>query len=178
MVHDDIFNIISGPEVLFIYKGEVNTQLAQSILCTLESDLTRLEHDIIVRKRLYSILVECIQNILHHGEINELALVVLTVNEKFYSIRTGNVIFNTKVSELKEWLEVVNILSGDELKASYKKMLAHGNFSLKGTAGLGFIEIARKSAQNIGYSFKPLNDQKSIFSFTINVPKINSTCKD
>ncbi len=150
------------------------------MLVTLEPKLHRLEEDLPTRKRLYNILVECLQNIVHHSadiaddveELRNLATVVMVTSEgDMYSVQTGNTILNRNAEKLKDMIEEINALTPEELRESYKQTLDNAQFTSKGTAGLGFIDIARKSGQKLNYEFRRINDLYSIFTFSINVPK-------
>jgi hypothetical protein len=52
-------------------------------------------------------------------------------------------------------------------------MLDKGELSAKGPAGLGFPDMIRKAGQKLSYSFRPINDIYSIFSFSVNISKTN-----
>lgn len=169
-MHDD--------NIMLTYKGEITGQLVSAMMETVEPRLKCMEQNLRIRKKLYNVMLECMQNIVHHQDIDKLVscddhitLVLLTSEETSYFIRTGNMISNERIHELKGWLDVVNSLSPEDLRMSYKKILDKGEFSVKGTAGLGFIDIARKSGQKLKYAFEKLNDHYSIFSFFITIPK-------
>jgi hypothetical protein len=167
--------------IMLTFKGEATYDLVNALLTSIEPKIHAWEGDVRVRKRLYSVLVECLQNMVHHGDSMEeipavgdsgkITLLLLTSEKDAYCVHTGNCIRNLKIDELKEWLDVINLLSPDELKSSYKKILDKGDLSEKGTAGLGFIDIARKSGQKLSYHFQRINDLYSIFSFSIKIPK-------
>jgi nitrate reductase assembly molybdenum cofactor insertion protein NarJ len=168
------------PEIMLTFKGSVTYDLVSALLTSIEPKLHHLESHLPTRKRLYNVLVECLQNVAHHSDdvatndedLNgKVTLLLVTSERDSYCVQTGNTILNSKVDDLKEWLEVINTLSPDELKTAYKKILDQGEPSAKGTAGLGFIDIARKSGQKFVYNFQRMNNDYSIFSFVINVPK-------
>ena len=80
-----------------------------------------------------------------------------------YNISQGNLIRNEHLDNLKEKLDRVNSMDQEELKQQYKGILAEAAMSEKGGAGLGLIEIARRSGNKIRYSFKPVDDTYSFF---------------
>ena len=176
----NIYNKMHDEKIMFTYKGLISHNLVNSFLEVIEPDIYFRETDLRTRKKMFSVLVECLQNAAHHGEdfitesfnSGKIALVLVTQNTERYCVRTGNAVLNNKVAELKEWIETINILSTDELKNSYQRILDKGEFSNKGTAGLGFIDIARKTGQKLEYEFKQINDLYSIFSFSINIDRI------
>jgi hypothetical protein len=132
-----------------------------------------------VKKKVFNILVECLQNLYHHIDKDivvdestkreKAALLMIAKNNKDYQIMTGNYLETKDVPSLKEKLDFVNSMDRDNLKAYYKEVLNDGNRSSKGTAGLGMVDIARKSGQKLGYHFMELSPELSFFSLTVTV---------
>ena len=118
-------------------------------------------------KRLFSILIEALQNIRLHGEPHpngkEEAYVVVTRIEEGYLIQTANLALDENVSPLSARLNYLNNLEATELKQHYVDVLTNGQISHKGGAGLGFITIAMKSKNSLEFSFKPYNEGLQLF---------------
>jgi hypothetical protein len=145
----------------------------------IEERLNRTEDDLKTKKKVYNVLVECLQNLCHHIEESapeenfgtKTAILMIYTDNNIYHVLTGNYIQNKNVDHLRNWLDQINSVSKEELRELYKKILNNEQFSEKGGGGLGFIDIARKSGQKLNYNFKPVNDNVSFFSFQINIPK-------
>jgi hypothetical protein len=122
-------------------------------------------------------MVECLQNISKHAdsldadENERRGIVMVSHGESSYNIITGNVIKNEKVPELRANLEHVNSLDKKGLSELYKKQMREGRISDKGGAGLGFIDIAKKTGSKLTYEFKKLNDEVSFFILTSTVQR-------
>ena len=80
-----------------------------------------------------------------------------------YHITSGNLIEKNKIENLENQLKKVNSLNKEELKLLYREVLENQEISDKGGAGLGLIEMARKSGQELKYDFKPFNEHFSFF---------------
>ena len=78
-------------------------------------------------------------------------------------VTTGNLIDNSHVNPLINTLDKVNSLNPQELKEHYKQALLNSRISDKGGAGLGFIDLVKKTGNKIQYSVKKVN--KRIFIF-------------
>ena len=162
---------IYDTNIILMYKGDVTFDLVTSIIETLEGRIGELETDRIIKKKFYGTATECIQNLYHHmdevsDEGNQIStydsksgLLLVTSREKYFNIMTGNFIPNEKIAEIKSKLDKINTLEKDDLKKLYKEILYTGEFSNKGTAGLGFGEIARKTGQKLSYEFQNINDE-------------------
>jgi hypothetical protein len=88
-----------------------------------------------------------------------------------YKIITGNVIRNSKVPGLKESLEHINSLDKAGLSSLYKQQIMEAKLSEKGGAGLGLIDIAKKTGSKLSYQFKELNEDVSFFILTSTIKR-------
>jgi len=171
--------------IMLTFKGEVTFDLIDSILKIMEGRLEQLEDDRRTKKKVYNVLVECLQNLCHHIDFSDSetkennehdylrksAILIIFSDDHAYHVATGNYITTENVDSLNNWLEEINSTTKDELRALYKRILDNEKFSEKGGGGLGFIDIARKSGQKLKYNFQKINDTYSFFSFQINIPK-------
>lgn len=131
-----------------------------------------------VRKKVYNVLVECLQNLYHHlDEVSDsvgsekIRSAIFTIGKEDgkYSIVTGNYILNENIHGLKRRLDEVNSLNKEELKEYYKRVLNNGEMSLKGGGGLGMIDIARKTNEKLDYYFLEIDNKLSFFTLVIKV---------
>jgi len=173
----DFYNKMEKGNIMLSFKGEVTSDLLTSILQIMESKMETLEEPPKIKKKVYNILVECLQNLYHHlddddfkTKINEKsALFMIRKEEGEYSIMTGNFITNENVELMEGRLDTINEMDKDELKVYYKEVLNNGEMSAKGGGGLGMIDIARKSGKKLEYNFAPIDDTYSFFSLNIKV---------
>ncbi len=173
----DMYDSMERKNIMLSFKGDMSTDLLTSILQVIENKLDRFGESPKVKKRIFNILVECLQNLHHHldmpprqlGNDSPSVLVMVAKNVTGYSIITGNFILNDNADELKTRLEEINSMSLDEVKNLYKSVLADGKLSDKGGGGLGMIDIARKSGEKLEYGFIPFSDGSSFFSLNVKV---------
>ncbi len=157
-------------DILLLYKGNITSELVTSLLQMTESKLEVLDEAPKIKKKVFNVLVECLQNVYHHRDQGKdcsngnSAILMLGKKEDDYFIVTGNMILAKNVEGLDKRLTKLNTLSKDELKLAYQDVLANKGFSDKGGAGLGFIDILRKSKQKLDYRFQDINDKYSFFS--------------
>ena len=162
--------------VLLSFKGAINDGLIDAIVELVERKLHLNEESSKVRKKVFNILIECLQNLFHHNakldqEIKDQTAVVVMIakNIEGYSIVTGNLINDVKVESFKEKLEEINSLDRQGLKELYKSVLKQGEFSDAGGAGLGLIDIGRKSGEKLEYGFIPFDENYSFFSLNVKI---------
>jgi len=178
----DIFGFYDKMEesnILLSFKGEITSDLLTSILQIMESKLDNFEEKSKTKKKVYHVLVECLQNLYHH--VDEIAVVDDSTNQVRtaifmigkddinYNIMTGNYILSENTIALTEKMDRVNSMTVDELKVLYKEILNNDQYSEKGGGGLGLVDMARKTGQKLGYNFKKIDDRYSFFSLDIKI---------
>ncbi|MEM9895791.1 MAG: SiaB family protein kinase [Bacteroidota bacterium] len=176
---------IYDQNIILMFKGELTFDLVTAMIGTLEERLDELEQNRKVKKKFYNVATECIQNLYYHldeisGEDLRIssydansALIMISARKRFYSLQTGNYIPANKVEEIQKRLDDINSVDAGELRALYKRVLAEQEFSDKGTGGLGFIDIARKTGgQKLRYKFQTISDRVSYFTFQIRLPRV------
>ncbi len=172
----DFYDKMERNHILLSFKGDITPELLTSILEIMESKLENLQEEPKIKKKVYNVLVECLQNLYHHMDEVDLstdksrsAIFMIGKTENRYTIITGNYIRVENVQGLDERLKEINTLSQDQLKEYYKKVLSNGEMSAKGGGGLGMIDIARKTGEKLSYSFMPIDDKHSFFSLNIKI---------
>ena len=155
----------------YVYRGLFTQTITDSIISLAESNLETTGETSKVKKRVFSIMVECLQNITRHQtvegeEFNDSSIpgiFMIQRKENSYFITSGNVVPNNAVPKLRSQLDKINSLQQDELKEYYKQILEDGSISNKGGAGLGLIEMARKSGNKLTFDFADINPDISYF---------------
>ncbi|MEA2042455.1 MAG: SiaB family protein kinase [Bacteroidota bacterium] len=165
-----LFDTMLAENVEYTYRGTFTSAISETILSLAERNLDMSDIATKIRKRVYFIMVEGLQNITRHqtpksmqGEVNYPALFVIQKKENGYYITTGNIIAEEDIGILTEQIEKINSLERKELKEYSLEVLRNGEISTKGGAGLGLIQIARKSGNKLYYSFKKLKKDLNFF---------------
>ena len=169
-----LFNI-TDEELEYVYRGQFNKSITDELLLFAEKDLSHTSGKGAVKRRIFFIMVEGLQNVTRHQ--NEITrddslydgFFVIQRRVKHYIITTGNIIENQNIESLKEKLDKVNNLDKGELKKYYLDKLNSGSLSDKGGAGLGLIEMARKSGNRLYFDFMRIDDKHSYFYFQTTV---------
>lgn len=175
---NEYYSRLNGGDVLLAYKGSITSDLISNVLEVVEAKLDDLSESAKIRKKVYNVLVESLQNLYHHiDELPDLAqgtfdprfgvVVVSRVETNVYKITTGNFINSNKIKLLKDKIDKINSLSPDELKDMYKFILNHQKLSAKGGGGLGLVDIARKTGNKLEYSFENYNNDFYFFNLDI-----------
>jgi hypothetical protein len=86
---------------------------------------------------------------------------------------SGNPVQKKNVEKLSKTLEHINNLDKDGLKEMYKEIIKNTTISEKGGAGLGFVDMARKSGSKLEFEFPEMNSDYCFFCLKVNVPRDN-----
>ena len=180
----DLYNLMERDNVLLAFKGTVTSELLSSVFQIMESKMDDLNDPPATKKKVFNVLVECLQNLYHHIDDFDNENVILDStgdkksaifsilrNDDSYNIVTGNFIFPKNVDVITKKINYINSLNRDELKAYYKEVLNNGKLSEKGGGGLGLIDIAKKSRNKLQYSFREIDDDYSFFTLTVKILK-------
>jgi hypothetical protein len=175
-----MYKTMEKENILLSFKGVVTSDLLSSVLQIMESKMTYMEESPKTKKKVFNVLVECLQNLYHHIDINEIdsprdflatksALFIIAKDETGFQIRTGNYIEASSAEDLKYKLDKINNMDKDELKLYYQEVLNEGSVSDKGTAGLGLIDIARKSGNKLHYEMIPVDADYQFFCLNVQI---------
>ena len=167
---------LPAKEIILAYEGELTHQVMKAFTQLVHERLEGENEDKSVRRLLCHVLVECLQNINRHAEIESThnvnnipgrGALLIFKTENQYSVVTANLISKNQVEHLKNLLEEINPLSEMELNQKYKLQLMEGKLSSKGGAGLGFIDIRRKTENRLEFKFIDKNEEISTFLFNV-----------
>ena len=173
----DFYDKMERNNIMLSFKGDITSELLTSILQIMESKLDNLQEEPKIKKKVYNVLVECLQNLYHHmdeiapdqSDKIRSAIFMIGKVDRQYNIVTGNYIKNENIEELKKLLDGINGLNKDELRDYYKAVLNNGEMSMKGGGGLGMIDIARKTGEKLNYDFSPVDNTYSFFSLNVKI---------
>jgi Family of unknown function (DUF6272) len=159
--------------LIFVYRGIVTNDNSIPLLMLLEKEMENSEFGFVGRKRLFMFVLESLQNVSRHSDQkhhSDMSLVVYSKTSNGYTVTTGNVLPTASIKDLKSKLDEINNLKNDEIRNVYRQMLSNAEFSSKGGAGLGLIEMAKKTGNKLDYDFVTLDNEFSYFilSKTVN----------
>ncbi len=161
--------IIHGGDQLFHYLGPPTGLDVDGPIEKVEASDMPLR----IRKRLVNIIVECIQNMRSYycdycaDKGYDAVILSIGKSSKGYDFHIGNFVLNEDFETVKSRLNLINELSKEELRELYRGILDYGSVSQLGGAGLGFIDVAKRSDGPLVYTAEPINDKMSFFTLKI-----------
>jgi len=167
----EFFRLIEDDNLSLFYRGDFADDITIRLIDLSESHFKEGKEQMSIKKKVSFLMAECFQNVIRYGEeltsddfLQDESGYFMTRNyyNKFY-IASGNLVEQNKTLLLKEKIENINKLSKEELKQLYMRVLGTDEFTAKGGAGLGLIEMARKSGRKLEAEFEMINDQMAYF---------------
>jgi hypothetical protein len=157
------------------YKGLPDYETINRLMKSMKESDDFKKLDKTTGKRLYSILVECLENNIRHSSISPTTdplfqsyISATDLNNKI-SIKAGNPINKDKTPLLGKKLDHLNSLECTALSCFYDDTI--NKETIPGSdgagAGLGFIMIKLKSGNDIEYKFTEIDEHFSFFEINI-----------
>jgi hypothetical protein len=165
-------------DTILHFTGNIRYDTIGNLINELKGKVVFLGIQTNIYKRILLVMIEALENILKHSvdlaktngvDKKYAPCFSIKKNDEKYILISANLIEKTNIPRLKNRITNLNLLDNHGLKELYKSTIMDGQFSHKGGAGLGFIEIAKISSDKIRYSFKSVNPVLSYFRFTVTV---------
>ncbi len=176
-----LFKEMQEDNLEYTYRGNFTNKITDTILSLAETNLNNVDTPVKTKKRVYFIMVEGLQNVTRHQTPNTTddlsaypGLFVVQRKVHGYFITTGNVIEADSKEYLSTMIDKINSLNPEELKKYSLEILDQGEVSPKGGAGLGLVEIARRSNSKLLYDFKDINEKYLYFYMHTKIPNTDN----
>lgn len=159
-------------QFMLSYRGTISHEITKTLLLLTEKKLDIDGTETNTKKKVFNIMMECLQNISKHSDEDNNQkedFFMIGKTEDRYFVYTGNIVLKARINALSEKISNINELEKDEIAELYKKLILENRMSDKGTAGLGLIDIARKSGNKLEYNFSDLNETHAYFTLCTSI---------
>ncbi|MBK9590136.1 MAG: hypothetical protein IPO32_01140 [Crocinitomicaceae bacterium] len=170
----NVYKMLAKDSFVLLYMGVFDDQLTSILMDINDASKFEIKSS---RKKISFLIAECFQNIVRHSDEEDKAAIGFKLPEMFllrnrksmHHLVTTNIVKNQDKEKLTKSIDHLKTLSKAELKALYLEVFTNESHSEKGGAGLGLIEMARKSGTAPTYKFEALGNNFSNFFFQVNV---------
>ena len=172
-VNNALYKELENDDLSFIYLGKFDNNILGFATEILKGHMTQALDTEGKKNKLSFLMIESFQNILRYGLLgrqeNETSGEIFVVRKIFgsYYITTGNFVENDKIDNTREKLERVNSLNAEDLKKLFLQTLQNKKLSQQGGAGLGFMEMVRKTKEKLEFDFVKIDENRSFFYFQL-----------
>lgn len=172
----DLHQKLSEHHLILAYEGEFTQEITKSILAMVERNMDSTGEESSIKRKVFNVMVESLQNIVKHADNNNQAnhssVLMVGKQKEQYTIISGNPINNENIDIVKNKIDKVNELDKNGLKVYYKDIIKNTKISEKGGAGLGFVDMARKSGQKLIYDFQDMGNGQSFFALKSSIERL------
>jgi hypothetical protein len=171
----DIDRMMSDHELLLAYRDHITELTVQQLLALTELKLAQSGEEKKLRKRIFNILVECLQNVVNHSaqetkeDLMSASLLLIGRHQTEFFIITGNRISNDRIESIEKKISEINAWDHSNMREVYSTKLGVSQYSDKGGAGLGLLDIYKRSGRKLRYNIQKLDDRVSFLSLHINI---------
>lgn len=171
----ELYQALEEDSLSLFYLGDVSDSITEKLIALNDRRISGQENDIKSGRKVAFLIAECFQNVIRHqeqpvemaGKKGSASMFMIRHLYHQYAVASVNLVRNERVTPLQEKLKNLSRLNSTELRKMYLDILPIGELSDKGGAGLGLIEMARRTGQQFQYDFEQKDDQQSLFYFQL-----------
>lgn len=179
----EYYSMVKKHNVNIIYSGPMWANGIEGMAEMLKKRLAFDELPLPASQACFSVFIEQITNMLMYSAEKEIytnsknestkvskGVFILGEQNKTYFTQSGNIVTREDADLLKERIDYLNTLDKTSLRQHYKEQIkSENNNSQSKGAGLGLIEIARRSSAKIKYSITQIEDDLLFFSMHVTI---------
>jgi hypothetical protein len=176
-VAHSLFSALRGDRAAFVYGGAFHEDHSARLIALGESATEDQRGKTGGRGRLAFIMVEAYQNILRHRsslppDVEKGAgrsLFFLKCGDAQQQVVACNPVPCAAIPTLENVLSELRSLDAEQLKARYLAVLQREHDGKRKGAGLGLIEMTRRSGNPLDHELRPIHDEHMLFMLAIRI---------
>ncbi|TAE12178.1 MAG: hypothetical protein EAZ95_12730 [Bacteroidetes bacterium] len=175
----EIRNLAHVQSPVIEHNNAVNQEVILKILNDLESKMDGFGESLKITRKAFNIITEGLQNIVRYGDKDvakeTLPIFIYDRQSDRYLLVFGNLVSHAKMPFLQKRLDELNAQDSYGIQEMYKQVIKNNknrgadDEKDRNSAGLGFLEMARKSEQKFIYKFYPFDTHNSYFGLVVTI---------
>jgi hypothetical protein len=160
------------------YQGPLSFSTIDWLLT--EFKVAAEDHDLSFKiyKKMISMMIEALENISkysdqfqcnHEGSSGFCPSFQISRSDEVIEMEASNPVRKRDVRGLRSKIDQVNSQDSDALRKLYRSTMSNGEFTEKGGAGLGLIEMAKTAGSKLEYTFENLTKDYSLYTFRVSM---------
>ena len=155
--------------ICMFYNGAFDDFFTDKLISLADYDISKK-----AKRRMAFLMSESFQNIVRHSDEQPggslKRLFGIRGIDPYLHIFSSNLVNSNDKEYLEKTLDHINQLDKEKIKEYYTKVLNEGMISEKGGAGLGLIEMAKRSERPVQVDFKAQDDGIYAFNLQVDLP--------
>lgn len=178
----DLAHQLSGERIVLAFSGLLDQTILVSLTESLNARLSAMGVPTDRIHTIHEILVEQVQNVLHHSEPAQgtatlessrhlLPGVCLVRHNgaKRFEVSTGNIVSAERFGELTDMVEELNGMTPEQLTVLFQSTGKKGRLRPNSSSRLGLVQMARKSSAPLRVDARPCTEDDSYYYFILSV---------
>lgn len=152
---------------ILCYRGHFSQEVNKGLLALAEQKLHLEGTADALRKKVFRVMVECLQNICKapsDSAISGHAIIMIGKEKEHYVVYSGNIVSNTLIERYRYRLSELNNMSKDEKRDLFRRLMLNRDEADETGIDPGLVDIARRSGNRLEFSFTGIDDHHSYFS--------------
>lgn len=170
--------ILDREGVIFSFSGTISQNILSSIAETIEKELHSTGVSFSLIQNIFAVFTEQMQNIMSYSreriqlgdnafESPGICVVGYDKSVGHYYVCSANIISPEGEPALRAKLDKIIPMNKTELRTYYKELRRSGKESHDRGAGLGFLEMAKKSSLPLQYTITQMDNSRALFEIKV-----------
>nr|WP_320115866.1 SiaB family protein kinase [uncultured Desulfuromonas sp.] len=162
--------------ILICFNGPFHHSIMQEIGTAMRNHLAEENIAQEALMDVFAVYIEMAQNVSNYITFRQIArpeaassIITISRSGEGYQVSSGNIVLNEDVETLCRRVDEVNAMTRSEIRSAYKKQMRRDVPPDALGAGLGLLEIAKRSSEKMTYAVKILDAGSTFFSLTANI---------
>lgn len=154
-------------QFLLSYRGSFTQDVNKGLLALAEKKLQMDGTAEALRKKVFQVMVECLQNICKTPSDSAAvshAVIMVGKQGEHYVVYSGNVVSNHLINSYRERLSELNEMSREEKRDLFRKLILNKDVADETGIDLGLVDIAKRSGNKLEFDFTEIDENHSFFS--------------
>ena len=163
-----IRRLMADEGIVFSFSGMISQSLTSFMVETAKSQLEEKGEDGKTTRNMFLIAIEQLQNIMSYSKDKDTShgsryvspgVMVIGIDkekDKYY-VNSSNQIIESDKEKVSEKIDHINSLEKDELRKYLREKLRSAEDKHDRGAGVGFIEMAKRSSEKLEYDFEEID---------------------
>lgn len=169
-----LYEAFGTDQCAWVHSGRFHDEHTADLILLSEGVAERTGVSRDIRNRLAFVMVEAFQNVIRHGtELQspgpERPMILLRACAAGFTVTTANTMRNEDEDKLVRMLADLSGKPKEQLKALFLERLQGNKVSERGGAGLGLIEMARRSGRELVHTVSRRDDSTSLFTLEVGI---------
>lgn len=165
-----IRTIMQEEGIVFSFSGMISQSLTSFMVETAKNQLQEQGEDAKVTRTIFAIAIEQLQNIMSYSKNRDTSnrskyispgviLIGVDIDKDKYYVSSSNEIDEEDKIRITQKMEFINSFEKSELRKVLREKLRSAEDKHERGAGVGFIEMAKRSSEKLEYDFEFVGDK-------------------